>query len=70
MHRSAAEEQLELVKSGSDPLLLQSALEFGKWVKLKTSNLSSARNHFKAVQDERRRNEAEKERRRGLGLAS
>lgn len=68
--RSAAEEQLEIVRSGDDNAALQSALEFGRWIKVPAIMLGEARNHFKAKQLERKREMKMMKRRMELGLIS
>jgi hypothetical protein len=66
--RRTAEEQLEIVTSGSDEKALASALQFGRWVKLPALMLGEARNNFKQSQELVKKREAERQRRRGLGL--
>ena len=67
--KSAAEEQLEMVQRGDDYVALNSALDFGRWIGLRTIKLGEARNNFKLHQDERKKEEKERARRVDLGLA-
>jgi hypothetical protein len=67
--RSAAEEQLALVQTGSDESALRSALEFGRWIKVPTIMLGEARNVFKASQEARKKEALQRQRRLSLGLA-
>uniref|UniRef100_UPI0033416BF0 hypothetical protein n=1 Tax=Gemmatimonas sp. TaxID=1962908 RepID=UPI0033416BF0 len=67
--KSAAEEQLEMVQRGEDYVALNSALDFGRWIGLRTIKLGEARNNFKLHQDERKKEEKERARRVDLGLA-
>ena len=53
--RSAAEEQLSLVQSVDNFAALQSALDFGRWIKVPPIMLGMARNNFLAAQEERKR---------------
>ncbi len=66
--RRTAEEQLEIVTSGSDEKALGSALQFGRWVRLPALMLGEARNNFKQAQDFAKKRELELQRRRELGL--
>ena len=67
--RAAAEEQLSLVRTGTDASALNSALEFGRWIKVPAGMLAEARNAFKAAQDERERERLNELRRSALGYA-
>ena len=67
--KSAAEEQLEMVQRGDDYVALNMALDFGRWIGLRTIKLGEARNNFKLHQDERKKEEKERARRVDLGLA-
>ena len=68
--RSTAEEQLTLVQHGGDYQALQSALDFGRWIKVPTIMLGEARNNFKSAMDERRKEEMHRQRRLQMGIAS
>ncbi|KOO32431.1 hypothetical protein Ctob_007992 [Chrysochromulina tobinii] len=68
--RSTAEEQLTLVQQGNDQQALQSALEFGRWIKVPTIMLGEARNNFKAALDKRRHVEAQRLRRLEMGIGN
>ena len=48
--RSAAEEQLSLGQHGENVSALQSALEFGRWIKVPAIMLGEARNTFRKAQ--------------------
>lgn len=67
--KSAAEEQLEMVQRGDDYVALNMALDFGRWIGLRTIKLGEARNNFKLHQDDRKKEEKERARRLDLGLA-
>ena len=66
--RSAAEEQLELVRNGDDAAALQSALEFGRWIKVPAIMLGEARNQFRTAQEKRKKDEKQAKRRIEMGL--
>ena len=68
--RSTAEEQLTLVQQGNDQQALQSALEFGRWIKVPTIMLGEARNNFKAALDKRRHVEVQRLRRLEMGIGN
>ena len=53
--RSAAEEQLSLVQKMDNVAALNSALEFGRWIKVPTIMLGEARNNFNKANAERKR---------------
>ena len=66
--RSTAEEQLSLVQHGTDHLALNSALEFGRWIKVPTIMLGEARNNFKATKEKNRKEEVQRLRRLEMGI--
>ena len=67
--QTAARERLAKVQAGSDEEALNLALDFGRWIKLPTVLLGTARNGFKARQIKALKEAQHLERRRGLGLA-
>lgn len=68
--RSAAEEQLAMVREGTDGQALASALEFGRWIKVPAGMLAEARNMFKAAQDGREKELQNQRRRAALGFVT
>ena len=66
--RESAEEQLTLVQGGSDAFALQSALQFGRWIRVPMTNLRGARNVFFKAQQRRDEERAERQRRLDLGF--
>lgn len=67
--KSAAEEQLEMVQRGDDYGALNLALDFGRWIGLRTIKLGEARNVFKMQQEEKKKEDKERQRRAELGLS-
>ena len=67
--QTAARERLAKVQAGSDEEALNLALDFGRWIKLPTVLLGTARNGFKARQIKALKEAQHLERRRDLGLA-